>query len=184
MTDHLVKLRMHYRQKFKRPYRRNEETVFLDEEVSISVGAIEPDAAPVAYRIYESRYPDLAHEVREHDGALWWPVMDGGKPLSVARFLELAADGDISSLLTLSPSFEYRRHVSQSFAEFFAGFPPKKVPVCGKDEWFAMISRGAARIAFCGGNVLVNAGIPVWYATFKHRGGCFEFCVGLVKICR
>jgi hypothetical protein len=180
MKDHLVKLRMRYRQPFKRPRCRKEESVYLSEEVSISVREIDPIAAPVAFRIYtQDAFPLWhLHEVRSHDRALWWPLMGYDGPMSVAQFQEHAADGTMSSFLTFNPSHERSFPDGPSFAEFVNNFPKHRFGESDRAIQLLRTSRGAARVAFCDGHIFVNAGEPVWYAIGSAVHGGVDLWLG------
>lgn len=180
MKDHLVTIPMDYRQKYKLPRCRKFESVFLTEKVTVAIREIEPGAAPVAYRVYANdRYcAARLHEVRSHDGSLWWPLTGQDGPISVPQFLELAADGEVSSLLRFDPVKEYGIRTHLSYAEFFADLRVKEMGECDRDERFAKTSRGAARVTFCDGQVFINGGIPVWYVIFDIGTSRLEFWLG------
>jgi hypothetical protein len=165
VKEHRIKLRMRYHQTFKRPRCRKEEGVFLTEDVSILIREIDASDAPVAYCVYtQDEYSsDRLHEVRSFESAFWWPLMASDGPVSVARFIEHAADGKLGSFMTFGSSIKLGREDGRSFTEFFNEFPTYRFGEFDRDDQFLRTSRGAARVVFCDGHVFVNAGAPIWY---------------------
>jgi hypothetical protein len=165
VKEHHVNLRMPYHQAFKRPRYRNERSVVLTEVVPILIREIDPSAAPVAYRIYtqDEYVSERQHEVRTFESAFWWPLMAPDGPVSVTRFIELAAAGRLGSFLAFSRSDKVGHRDGRSFAEFCNEFPTYKYSESNRDDQVVKTLRGAARLVFCDGHVFVKAGAPIWY---------------------
>jgi hypothetical protein len=103
--------------------------------VSISICEIDPSDAPVAYRVHtqDPFSSDRLHEVRSYDHGFWWPLMPSDGPVSVPRFIEPAADGEVSSFLTFGRSIQYGREDGRSFTEFLNDFPTYRFGEPDKD---------------------------------------------------
>jgi hypothetical protein len=159
-----VLLRVPYTQYFVRPGRRRSELVRFWSELPVQIRKIEPEQASPAYRIVKTdESSPEPYLVRSFGTSLWWPVIDADGFVSPSRFKTLAAAGDPRVLIeTLGVPWEHPREHSEQ--EFYGANPYKRIVSCTRDQQWAHAQRGASeRVLFCGDNVLLEAGEPIYF---------------------
>jgi hypothetical protein len=173
MKDMIVRLDINYEQHYEPSGSRNGKVlaIGLSYRGVLVVREVDPQAAPVAYRVKSLTGP-ISHcservaeyEIRSFDGALWWALVGDEGPLSGSTFLDLAAAGHESARLTFDP-YAWRPHRELSTADiYFARHKPRKLLETNQAELWNRAVRGSLGVIICGGFVYVEAGEPVWFA--------------------
>jgi hypothetical protein len=173
MKDMIVRLDINYDQHYEPSGSRNGRVlgVSLSYRGDLAVREVDPQAAPVAYRV-TGLIGSLAqcservarYEIRVFDGRLWWPLVGDEGLLSRSTFLDLAAAGHASARLTFDPD-AWRPHSESSTADiYFARHKPRKLLESNQAELWNRVLHGAGGVIFCGGFVYVDAGEPAWFA--------------------
>lgn len=185
MSELLLTLRIPFTQEFVRRRCRNTETVRFWDEGQVVVSTVEPDAAPVAYRV--SDIDGLAerclhgspYSVRSYRGSLWWPLIGSRGFIEIADFVRLAAEGDEGALLAVDPTIETPLKVSPLRPEdYFEQNPCRRMGNSTNGERWARAHIGSSRMTFCEGKVYVEAGEPVYYLVHSAVRGAFDVKVG------
>jgi hypothetical protein len=166
MTDFLFKSRFSYRREYILRGGRKPKSVFLNDDCFVTVGEIEPGAAPVAYTLssLDLDDPREKHEIRAFAGSLWWPVWGASGPLQASDFRALVEnDWNVASAI-LDPMHRTYRFHGLTADEYFKDIVIREKG--SSSTWTQQVAkahRDASRIIFCQGRVLVDAGEPVWY---------------------
>jgi hypothetical protein len=140
---------------------------FLDEG-AVMIGDIEPDEAPVAYRVQSKSLPLdpgglRQYVIRSFEGKLWWPLSWPGAPgLHREQFAYLAAEGRPVAVLAIDPSI--CTPLQQWPYREIGAFQVRRTGASDKGERWAWAHRNALRVVFCGDEVLLECGEPVFYA--------------------
>jgi hypothetical protein len=178
MSEHIFKARVPYLQEFVKKGCRNTTNGWFLEDGCLRVEEIDPAAASVAYMVRARRhqlFPDDSprhYAVREYGGSLYWPMMDARGWLTPARLIEWAAAGDPKAMLALDPSnpASARKWPSGTFDESSV----REVGLSQRDFRFGQAHASALRMVFCGDQVLVKAGEPVYCAVPSRSAGGLE----------
>jgi hypothetical protein len=170
-----VLLRIPYEQWFVPPRCRAMRAEWFMDEGAVMVRVVDPEDAPIAYRFRPgSPSPDHDHEneyaVRIHQGNFWWPLSwgDGKFRLGPVEFKIFAAKGLPLAVAAIDPSISVplRRWPLRLFDANSA----RSVGSSDKGYRWGWANSNALRVMFCGNEVLVEAGEPVFYAV-PCRGG-------------
>ncbi|WP_375157792.1 hypothetical protein [Bradyrhizobium sp. RDT46] len=178
MSEHIFKARVPYLQEFVKKGCRSTTSAWFLEDGYLRVEEIDPAAATVAYMVSarpHQLFPDDSprhYAVREYGGSLWWPMMHDRGWLTPARLIEWAAAGDPKAMLALDPS-------NPASAEKWpsGGFDPSSVRKVGLSEMGFRLGHAhanALRMVFCGDQVLVKAGEPIYCAVQSRSAGGVE----------
>jgi hypothetical protein len=164
MTDFIFKSRFGYRRHYIPKGHQKLRWVDLNDECDVTVSDVEPDAAPVAYKISLLDKSPESHEIRSYAGSLWWPVYGASGPLRASDFRALTeTNWDIASAI-LDPLHRTYRFHGVNEHEFFKGLEIRENKGQSTfEQQFASAHRDASRMLFCKGHVLVEGGDPVWY---------------------
>ena len=185
MSDHILRLRIPFTQEFVRKRCRNTETERFWDEGQVLVSTVEPEAAPVAYRVSdtdalaERRLHGSSYSVRSFKGSLWWPLIGSRGFVEIEDFVRLAGEGDEGALLAVDPSIETPLDVSPLCPNVY--FEQNLWRTMGNStigERWARAHRGASRMMFCEGTVYVEAGEPIYYLVHSPVRGDFDVAVG------
>jgi hypothetical protein len=173
MKDIIVRLNINYEQYYEPSRSRNGRVlaIGLSYRSDLAVREVDPQAAPVAYRVRSMTglLPQCServeeYEIRSFDGALFWPLVGDQGFLSVSTFLDLAAAGHRTARMTFDPD-AWRSHSELSTADvYFERHKPRKLLETNQAELWMRAVRGSRGVIFCGGFVYVEAGEPVWFA--------------------
>ena len=181
--NEVIEVLVPYRQTFIRWRHRLREQVVLWSVHRVTVPTVEPEVAPVAYRIVPIRVlhnesnPECS--VRSFEDKFWWPLLDANGPVSSAEFVSLAAKGSDRVLTTLGCPRDFPYSIQRPSVEDFLDEHPKSRLVGSTlDTQLNRVNHGAARLAFCDGAVLVDAGQPLYYAIEPWDGGDIEILAG------
>lgn len=189
MTD-LVKLSIPYTQEFVRKRCRNTETVRFWESGHVAIDTIEPDAAPVAYRVSEDglaerRDHGSCYVVRSYRGSLWWPLIGTEGFVGSADLLRLLPNRHEGALLAVDRTIQTPLDVSPLSPDaYFERNPYRTMGASDRDERWARVHRGARQIFFCDGNVYVEAGEPIFYLVHTPTKGMLGVAIGAAALGR
>jgi hypothetical protein len=180
VTEHRINLRMPYHQAYRLYRGRRDLGVRLSENVPIIVREVDLIEAPIAYRVHtdDDYVSDRLHEVRYCNSTCWWPLMAHDGPVSVARFIELAAKGKIGSFLSFDEPPAMGERDGRTIEEFQRAHPLHRCGECDRDRQVQATAKGAKRLLFCDGHVYVNVGAPVWYLAEKPTIGRIDVWMG------
>jgi hypothetical protein len=174
MKETPLKLRIPYAQSFIPPRGRKMRTAWFLDEDAVMIRAIEPDEAPVAYRVGSKPLPldpgaRREYAIRSFEGKLWWPLSwHEGPAMNSGQFAVIAAQGIPIAVLAIDPSIAVPLRCWP--LGLFGKDPVREEGDSDKGERWAWAQRNATRVVFCGGEVLVEAGEPVFYA-LPYQGG-------------
>ena len=110
MKETPLKLRIPYAQSFIPPRGRKMRTAWFLDEDAVMIRAIEPNEAPVAYRVGSKPLPldpgaGREYAIRSFEGKLWWPLSwDEGPAMDSGQFAVIAAQGIPIAVLAIDPS--------------------------------------------------------------------------------
>lgn len=186
-----VRLRIPYTQEFVRKRCRNTETERFWDEGWVTIDTVEPDAAPVVYRVSETdalaerRDHGSCYAVREYRGSLWWPLVGVDGFVGSADLLRLLPEGHQGALLAIDPTIETPLNVSHLSPDtYFERNPYKTMGASDRDERWARAHRGAREIFFCDGKVYAEAGEPIFYLVHVPTKGMLGLEVGPASLGR
>ena len=165
MIEHLVPVRLSYRQKFRgRGCRKVDETSLYAHE-TVCIREVDVTEAPVAYVVSDHFAPSADFVVRVHDGGFWWPAWLG-HALDPERFISLAFDGDESLVTALGVK---NVHGRKTIEEFAADTPIRDLGSSTLDDARARLQKGASRTMFFRGRVLFEAGPPAFFRKYHKK---------------
>lgn len=183
MSDVVVTVMVPYRQCFIRYKHRRTERTGLWTEHRASVPLVEPQAAPIAYRIVpvagehrKDSYPGCA--VRKFEGRFWWPLLDANGPVASDDFISLAAKGSERVSLAFGCPLDMPYSAKRTLDDFLAEHPKCRLRDSTLDGQVKLVEHGAARLVFCGGEVFIAAGQPVYYACESYKTDDIEILAG------
>ncbi|MDO8943320.1 MAG: hypothetical protein Q7U75_09065, partial [Desulfobacterales bacterium] len=183
--DRILRLRIPFIQEFVRRRCRNTETERFWDEGQVLVSTVEPEAAPIAYRVSESGAPaerpphGASYCIRSFKGSLWWPLIGSRGFVEVGDFVRLAAEGDEGALLAVDPSIETPLDVSPLRPEvYFEQNLWRTMNNSSIGERWARAHIGASRMMFCDDKVYLEAGEPIYYLVHSAVKGAFDVAVG------
>lgn len=185
MSDRILRLRIPFTQEFVRKRRRNTETERFWDEGQVLVSTVEPESAPIAYRVSdtdalaERRLHGSSYFVRSFRGSLWWPLIGSRGFVKTTDFVRLVSEGDEGALLAVDPSIETPLKVSPLHPDaYFEQNPWRSKGNSSIGERWARAHREAAKMIFCGNKVYVEAGEPIYYLVHSPVSGAFDLAVG------
>lgn len=186
-----IRVRIPYTQAFIRRRCRNTETERFWDDGWIIVDTVEPDVAPVAYRVSETdalaerREHGSCYAVRSFRGGLWWPLMGNQGFVGIADLLRLLPAHHDGALLAIDPTIETPLNVSLLSPEnYFERNPYRTMGASDRDERWALARRGATQMFFCDGNIYVEAGEPLFYLVHTPTKGMLGVAVGAAALGR
>jgi hypothetical protein len=189
MSDRILRLRIPFTQEFVRKRCRNTETERFWDEGQVLVSTVEPDAAPIAYRVSDTDglaercLHGSSYSVRSFKGSLWWPLIGSRGFVEIGDFVRLAAEGDEGALLAVDPSIETPLDVSPLRLDaYFEENPWRSIGNSSNGERWARAHVGASRMMFCDGKVYVEAGEPLYYLVHSAVRGAFDVTVGPLSL--
>lgn len=162
--DEEVELRVPYIESYVPEGRRRPRHVAFWSTLPVKVLRIDDADLRPAYRISsaDARSSIRPREVRSFRDALWWPVTVGKVGMTPADFRALAKRGDMDIVEMLG--VQTARGHYESRDDFYAKFPYSKIVADTQEQQWARAQRGAIeRILFCGDEVLLDAGEPIYY---------------------
>lgn len=164
MTDFIFKSRFAYRRHYVPKGHQKLRRVDVNGECHVTISEVEPDAAPVSYKISSLDKPQESHEVRSYAGSLWWPIYSASGPLKASDFRDLTeTNWEVASAI-LDPLHRTYKFHGVTEQEFFENLEIRKDKGSSTfDQQSAGANRDASRMLFCQGRVLVEGGDPVWY---------------------
>ena len=154
---------------------RKMQTAWFLDEGAVMIRVIEPDEAPVAYRVRSRSLPlDPSqlrqYEIRCFEGKFWWPISgrklnrpDWVRPeMHREDFAWLAANGVSVAVLAIDPSIciPLEQWPSGQFGEVRF----RTAGESDKGQRWGWAHRNALRIVFCEDEVLLECGEPLFYA--------------------
>ncbi|MGO4510170.1 hypothetical protein AB4Z51_24450 [Bradyrhizobium sp. 2TAF36] len=147
---------------------------FMDQR-PVMIPLVEPEEAPIAYRIKSNPLPLAPDECRDYavrvlDEKFWWPLSrsDGKGFVSPAEFSQAAATGLPQAVLAIDPSISVP--TGRWPLNLFDQGSVRSVGESDRELRWGYVQANRLRLAFCGNQVLVEAGEPVFYAV-PSRGG-------------
>lgn len=177
MNEIPLTLKIPYAQKFVPRRCRNMQTAWFLDEGAVMIRDSEPHEAPVAHRIQSRSLPlDPSepglrqYDIRSFEGKFWWPIAgrkDDRYPwwkpeMDREQFADLAAEGKSVAVLAIDPSICIP--LQQWPSREFGTVQCRTEGECDKGQRWAWAHRNALRVAFCGDDVLLECGEPVFYA--------------------
>lgn len=170
-----VILRVPYEQWFVPPRCRTPRPEWFLDEGAVMIRVVQPEEAPVAYRV-KSRplplYPEHGRDcdVRIFEGKFWWPLLhdNGRRFVEPAEFQRYAKEGLPLAVLAIDPSISVP--TGRWPLILFDDGAARTVGESDKDLRWGYVQANRLRTAFCADKVLVEAGEPIFYAV-PSRGG-------------
>jgi hypothetical protein len=164
MTDFIFKSRFAYRRFYVPKGHKKLRPADVIGECPVAINEIEPDAAPVSYKIVSLDRPHESHEVRSYAGSLWWPIYSVLGPLKASDFRALTETDWEAASAILDPLHRTYRYHGVTEQEFFRDLEIRKdMGSSTFDQRTACAHRDASRMLFCQDRVLIEGGDPVWY---------------------
>ncbi|MFQ3451808.1 hypothetical protein PMN64_00570 [Bradyrhizobium sp. UFLA01-814] len=165
MTDFMFKSQFFYRRHYVRKRCRLEEWIDLNDTCDVAISEVDAKDAPIAYEVAqfngEERQP---HEIRSYAGSMWWPLHGADGPLKSAEFRSMVENDWETASAILDPLHRTYRLCNPLKAENFGRIEVREDKDRSTfDLQLAGAHRDASRLLFCGGDVLVEGGDPVWY---------------------
>ena len=162
--DEEVDLRVPYIESYIPVGRRKPRHIAFWSKLPVRVLRVDDADLRPAYRIVPpKRRPRFRpYVVQSFKNSLWWPIVVDGVAMTPADFRSRATKGDMAIVAMLGVGEV--RHAYKSRDSFYAEFPATKIVADTRDQQWARAQRGAAeRILFCGDQVLLDAGEPIYY---------------------
>jgi hypothetical protein len=107
MSDFLTNVTMPYVIEYVRRGRSKVESGVFWEDGTVVIQSITGQQAPAAFSVRtEGQAVPTEYPVRSFDGRLWWPLIDGARPISSKDFVAGAqrSDGLFLAMMNLSPA--------------------------------------------------------------------------------
>jgi hypothetical protein len=176
MADRHITLNLRYAQNVRLKGYRNFSRLIRNEEVFILIREVALKEAPIAYNIWtmernfgwdwlKRRFVERQHQVRLFDQTLWWPLVTEGDKMTLPRFAEQAASGDLSEFMASQPL------PMQSLPSRLCTLPQCQIEALvresGTSDYPARIAKAlnkASKLTICGERLYVEGGEPIWYA--------------------
>lgn len=176
MTYELIKVRLPYRQVWKRkPRGRAPYYAWFEAQIDVKIDVIHPDSAPVAYEVSFVPRNDrgaFRYEVRSYDNRLWWPLGgDHNHILARATFKRMLEQEQnrLEHLALLDPFLP----------DYDGRWPLRPFPedeLAKVDHEFndfvnrqVVAQRGALQTIICNDGIFVSAGEPLFYFTGEGK---------------
>jgi hypothetical protein len=166
MKQIVVPATIPYTVEFIRRGGRTVEDLIVWDEAPVAISDVSDREAPVAYRIDRCEPSVATYDIRSFRGAIWWPVFDGSRALSVDALLAHFDDpnGCFLAAMNLSPStLHSSRHVTTK--RFDEDVSIRQELKSSKDDRVALAQRAASRLLVCGDYVYQEGGEPAYFGT-------------------
>lgn len=193
MNEVIIRLRFNYFQRYA-PYRSRKGKVLsvcLSHKDDLAIQEIDPKLTTVAYRVKSAAGPSSRrgeciehYEIRSFDGLLWWPLVGREGQVSASAFLEMVAGGHQSANLTFDPKATLPFIDAPSENEYFERHRARELISSDRAQHWARVLRGATKVIFCGGVVLVEGGEPVWFGEASPLIDRLDFRIGCSSLDR
>lgn len=193
MNEVVIRLRFNYFQKYA-PFRSRKGKVLsvcLSHTDNLVIQEVDPKLTTVAYRVKRAAGPssrrgdDIEHyEIRSFAGLLWWPLVGRDGQVSTSTFLEMAIGGHQSANLTFDPKATLPFIDAPSEKEYFERHRARELISSDRAEHWARVLRGAAKVIFCEGVVLVEGGEPAWFGEASPLMDRLNFRIGCSSLDR
>lgn len=165
MTDFMFKSQFFYRRYFVRKRCRTEEWVDLNDMCDVKISEIDARDAPLTYEVASTEAErQETYAIRSYAGSMWWPLCGVDGPLKSSEFRSMVEHDWETASAILDPLHRTYRLCHRGDAEFFRRIEVREDKDRSTfDLQFAGAHRDASRLLFCGEDVLVEGGDPVWY---------------------
>lgn len=176
-SEKIVEVLLPYDQNVTPYGRRTHLVETLWKKHAIEVRNFTASEAPIAYRILPvgQRGSGEPYSIRFHDGRFWWPIGDVSASIGADRFRAEAAVGSrwIQDVLGVSsmPPFQAQLRDEKWLDKLY---PACRLLSNTFDAQTNRANHGAEKIAFCGGQLLFDAGPPLYYAIERTDREEFE----------
>lgn len=181
----LVNVRVPYRQVYQLPLpKRKLWREWFSERIEVRIHKVDPDDAPVAYEVWSlsgDGRRESSYQIRNHGGALWWPL-DAERGLDLVGFANILAEGRPESLALLDPSFaDPIEEQPWPWRPLPEEYRPTDHDLNSLGDATARAQRGASTTMICGDRVFVRAGEPIFYAVpyDPHDSTRLSFMLGV-----
>jgi len=156
---------------------RNTETTRLPGHVDIAIRTIADADAPVAFFVDTPNWREglVSFDVREFEGACWWPLVYDEKFVGARQFLNALAAGDVRYLTLL---LRKRIYADYGWGHWtwrrFEDLDARDIKSNNHETNLILAQRGAEDFLLCGDRVFVRGRDPVYCCVVSEPDSLFE----------